>query len=67
MKEDQEFWIALIIWGGIISMGLLVSVALGFIAIALKKAVNKKSIIKDLYGERERKNGQHKGGARGKF
>lgn len=67
MKEDQEFWVALALYGGIISLGLLISIALGFIVIGYKKAINKKSVIKDLYNEKERKNGQSKGGSRGHY
>lgn len=67
MKEDQEFWIALVVYGGIISLGVLVSVALVIIGLAVKKKLKKETIIKELYNDKERKNGQHKSGARGKF
>jgi len=67
MKEDQEFWIAVILYGGIVSIGLLISVALIMIGIALKKKLKKETIVKELYEERERKNGQSKGGARGHY
>lgn len=65
MKEDQEFWIALVVYGGIISLGLVISIALVMVGLAIKKGINKKSVIKELFNEKERKNGQ--GGSRGHY
>lgn len=65
MKEDQEFWIALVVYGGIISLGLVISIALVMVGLAIKKGINKKSVIKELFNEKQRKNGQ--GGSRGHY
>lgn len=65
--DNQEFLYGVIIYGGIIFAGLLVVTVLGFFAIALKGKLKKKTIIKDLYEQKERKNGQHKGGSHGSY
>lgn len=67
MDYGQEFYISLAVYGGIILAGLLVIIILGAFAWKLKGSLKKKQIIKELYEEKERKNGQHKGGARGKW
>jgi len=65
MKE--EFWAAFVIYGGIILSGLLVVISIGAMALALKGKLKKKDIIKELYNEKERKNGQKKGGSQGSY
>jgi len=67
MKEDQEFWIAFTIYGGIILGGSLVGIGLLLVGMALKKKLKKGTIIKELYDEKERKNGQSKSGSRGSY
>lgn len=67
MKEDQEFWAAFIIYLSVISIGLMVSFVVGILVIGVRKNLKKKQLIKELYGDKERKNGQHKSGARGKW
>lgn len=62
----EEFYAALALYGGISFAGLLIVVVLTLIGLAYKNRVTEKKVIKELYGK-ERKNGQHKGGARGKF
>lgn len=58
---------ALIIYGGIILSGSLVSIALLGIALNRNFFKRKKTIIKELYDEKERKNGQSKGGSQGHY
>lgn len=65
MKE--EFWTAFVIYGGIILSGLLVVITIGAMALALRGKLKKKDIIKNLYEDKERKNGQSKGGSRGHY
>lgn len=67
MQPDQEFYVSLIILGGVVLAGLLVIVGLSLVGVAIYNRVTKNKITKELYGERERKNGQQKGGARGKW
>lgn len=57
--SEQEFYMAFVIWGGIILAGSLVSIALGFLAVGMYKHLKKSKLIKELY-EQERKNGQEK-------
>lgn len=66
MAQTQEFYIALSLYGGVIFSGLLIVGVLTLIGLAYKNRVTEKKVIKNLY-EKERSNGQHKGGARGKF
>lgn len=67
MNPDLEFWTALVIYGGLILAGLLVSITLGAMALALRGKLKRKNIIKELYDEKERKNGQEKGGSKGRW
>lgn len=67
MKEDQEFWAAFIIYLSVISIGLMVSFVVGILVIGVRKNLKKKQLIKELYGDKERKNGQSKGGSRGHY
>ncbi len=70
MKEivsDQEFWVAFAIWGGLIFAGSLISIALLGIALKTNFFKRKKTIIKELYENKDRKNGQSKGGSRGHY
>ena len=64
---SEEFWIAFIIWGGIILAGTMIGIGLTLVGLAVKRKLKKGTIIKELYDEKERKNGQHKSGAREKF
>lgn len=62
--SQDEFWAGFIIYGTVITLGLLFSGLLG-LAVYIQWKKNKKgNVIKKLY-EQERKNG--KGGARGSY
>jgi len=63
-QEQQEFYIVLIVYGGLILSGLLISIGIGMVGIAIWNRHKKGETIKKLY-EQERKNGQ--GGSHGKF
>lgn len=63
----EELYAALALYGGIALAGILISIALILVALGIKNRVTKKTVVKELYDEKSRKNGQHKGGARGKF
>ncbi len=65
--SEQEFWMALVIYGGIGLAGLLLVSVLAAFGLALKGKLKKKTIIKELYEEKQRKNGQSKGGAHGRY
>lgn len=64
---SEEFWIAFIIWGGIILGGSVIGIGLTLVGLAVKKKLKKGTIIKELYNEKERKNGQSKGGSHGHY
>lgn len=64
---EEEFYISVIIYGAIGFVGLLLVIILGAFAWKLKGSLKKKTIIKEIYNEKERKNGQHKGGSRGSY
>ena len=63
----QEFWLAFAIWGGLIFSGLLVSISLLAIALNRNFFKRKGTIIKEIYDEKQRKNGQKKGGSQGSY
>lgn len=69
MQPDQltDGQVSLILYGGV-TVALLF-VVIFFLGVRWKtnRKINKSSIVKELYNEKERKNGQHKGGARGSF
>lgn len=81
MQHDPEFVFSLllqetvltdgqvniILYGGVISFLLIIAIWSLFLYIKNGKRIKKNSIVKELYNEKERKNGQHKGGARGSF
>lgn len=64
MNDSLEFWI---IAGGLLFAGSLVVCALLAIVFKMDFFKRKKTIIKELYDEKERKNGQSKGGSRGQY
>lgn len=59
---EEELYVALIVWGG-----ALIVIILSAVVWKLKGSLKRKTIIKELYEAKERKNGQEKGGSRGKF
>lgn len=65
--ESKEFYVSLIVLGGIILIGVLVTVCLIFAGIALYNRLTRNKITKEIYDKKERENGQHKGGSRGKW
>lgn len=62
---QEEFYLTA--WGGIIVAGSLILIVLIAFIWKLKGVLKRKNIIKELYGERERKNGQSKGGSHGHY
>jgi hypothetical protein len=62
--SQEEFYVAISIYGGVILVGLLVTMVLIGLGISIRRNVKTGNEIKKLY-EQERKNGQ--GGSRGKF
>lgn len=62
--EEQEFYSSLAILGGIVFAGLILIISLTLVALAVYNRVTRDKVTKDLYNERERKNGQEKAGAR---
>jgi hypothetical protein len=67
LKGDEEFWFNFIMFGGIIFVLLIVAIWLLAVRWKTNKDIKKSSIIKELYNEKERKNGQNKGGSRGHY
>lgn len=67
MQYDKEFLVSVIVIGGVLFAGLLICLGLTLVAIGVYNRVTKKKITKELYEKKERENGQHRGGARGKF
>lgn len=65
MPQITEFSVSLI--GGIILAGCMITFGIILIGIGVYNLVTKKKITKEIFDEKERSNGQHKGGARGKF
>lgn len=61
---EEELYVALIVWGGIIFAGSTVGIWLTIVGLSLLRRKKKTS---ELYETKERQNGQHRGGARGKF
>lgn len=57
----------IILYGGVIAVLLIVAIFFLGVRWKTNKKIEKNTIIKELYNEKERKNGQHKGGARGSF
>lgn len=55
--SEQEFYMAFVIWGGIILAGTLVSIALGFLIVARYKHLKKSKLIKEI-NEQARENGK---------
>lgn len=72
MQPDQEFmltdgYVNIILYGGVIAVLLIVAIFFLGVRWKTNKKIDKSSIVKELYNEKERKNGQHKGGARGSY
>lgn len=65
MDEPKEVYYIII--GSIVFLGIALVTALIFVALAVYKHLKKKNLIKELYGEKERKNGQAKGGSHGRW
>lgn len=57
LSNEQELYQAVIIYGGIILVGVMVSIALGFLAVGAYKNLKKSKLQKEIY-EQERKNGK---------
>lgn len=65
--NESELYFSLSLYGGILLAGLLIAIALGGLIIMARRQKKRQTIIKELYGEKERTNGQSKGGSIGKF
>lgn len=65
--EEQEFYSSIVILGGLVFSGLLIILCLTLVALAVYNRVTKRKVIKELYDEREKENGQAKGGAQGRW
>lgn len=65
MPQDQEFWTSVGIIGAIGTLGIFICIGLGMIAIGLFKKIRKNEIAKELYEDKERKNGR--AGSHGKW
>lgn len=59
--------VSIILYGGVIVA--LLGLGIFFLGVRWKtgRKIEKNTIVKELYNEKERKNGQHKGGARSHF
>lgn len=67
MQPDTEFWFNVVMYGGVITVLLIVGIWLLGVRWKTNKKIDKDTIVKELYNEKERKNGQHKSGARGNW
>lgn len=69
MQPEQltDGQVSLILYGGVTVALLLVAIFFLGVRWMTSRKIDKSSIVKELYNEKERKNGQHKGGARGSF
>lgn len=71
MQPEQEILtdgqISLILYGGVTAVLLIVGIFFLGVRWKTSRKIEKRTIVKELYNEKERKNGQHKGGARGSF
>lgn len=65
MPQINELSIGII--GGIILAGSMITFALLLTAVAVYNRVTRKKVNKEIYEQKERSNGQHKGGSRGTF
>lgn len=65
--HEDEFYMMLSIYGGIILSGFLIVIVLGAFAMMVRAKMKKENIIKELYEKSQRKNGQSKGGAKGHY
>lgn len=65
MPQINELSIGII--GGIILGGSMITFGLVLTAVAVYNRVTRKKVNKEIYEQKERSNGQHKGGSRGTF
>lgn len=67
IDQEQEFWFNFIMFGGIITV--LLALGIFFMGVRWKtnNKITKHKIVKELYNEKERTNGQSKGGAHGHY
>jgi hypothetical protein len=62
-----EFEVSAVLYGGIIFALVLITGFFFFLNRRTGNKITKQTIVKELFNEKERSNGQHKGGARGKW
>lgn len=69
MQPEQltDGQVSLILYGGVTVALLLVVIFFLGVRWKTNRKVNKSSIVKELYNEKERKNGQTKGGSHGHY
>lgn len=67
MQHDQEFWASVAIIGGAILGGSMIMIGLTLVGLAVYNLTTKKKVIKELYDEKQKENGQAKGGSRGSW
>lgn len=54
--NEQEFYVSLVIYGTVLTLGFCLLIAFGFLFVAIRNKVKRKKVIKQIY-EQERKNG----------
>lgn len=60
--NENELYVLLSIYGGIIFAGLLLIVTTLSFAIVVRNKLQQKNIIREIYGKKEKQNGQAKKG-----
>lgn len=66
-QELTDGDVNVVIYGGVILALLLVAIWYWFLKVKTDKKIDKSEIVKELYNEKERKNGQSKGGSHGHY
>lgn len=64
-EEELDFWFPVLMFGGVIFALLLVAIWYWFLKVKIDKKIDKQTIVKELFDEKERKNGQ--GGSQGHY
>lgn len=67
MRLDEEFTYSIVILGGLAFAGLMLTGVFGWLIVAIYNRVTRKKVTRELYEQKERKNGQNKGGSRGEW
>lgn len=67
MQIDEEFIASLVILGGLAFAGLMLSGVLGWLVIAYRNRLTRNKVKRELYEQKERKNGHDKTITTGKW